>query len=237
MTSSFSDIRKIDETGKIEQIVRELQTTIVEGGLLPGTELPAERVLAERLGVSRYSLREALRAAEARGLIEIRRGCRPRVAHPSTEAAAEIIALALRRSRKSLLHLVEARQGLESQIARIAALNARPEHITAMAATIESIRNNSDDPELCLREDLRFHRILMEATDNPVFEIMLAPLTELLRESRKQTLSQGAEHVIVGHQAVLDSVRRHDREEAARAMHRHLELAEEDLRRSEGRPS
>jgi GntR family transcriptional repressor for pyruvate dehydrogenase complex len=225
-------ISRIDERGKIEHIVREIQGAIVEGGLRPGTELPAERTLAEQLGVSRFSLREALRTAEARGLIEIRRGRRPRVALSSTGAAAEVIALSLRRSRQALLHLVAARQGLESQMARGAATHATPEQVARLEDTIEAIRLHPEDPDLCLREDLRFHEILMQATGNPVFEIMLAPLTELLKESRRRTLSQGIAHVIQGHEAVLEAVRRRDGEAAAQAMHRHLELAEEDLRKS-----
>jgi GntR family transcriptional repressor for pyruvate dehydrogenase complex len=237
MAGSFERISRIHETDKIDCIIREIQDTIVEGELLPGTELPAERVLAERLGVSRFSLREALRAAQARGLIEIQRGRRPRVANPSTSAAAEVIGLAIRRSRKTLLDLVVARQALETQIARIAALNAHPEHLAEMAATIETIDRCRGNAELCLQQDLRFHEILVEASGNEIFAIMLAPLTELLRESRKKTISQGVERMISGHRAVLEAVRGRNPEVAARAMHRHLEMAEEDLKKIRGESS
>jgi GntR family transcriptional repressor for pyruvate dehydrogenase complex len=232
MRRSFEEIGRIEETDKIDRVIRELQDTIVEGKLAPGTELPAERVLAERLGVSRFSLREALRAAQARGLIEIQRGRRPRVARPSTRAAAEVIALAIRRSRKTLLDLVVARQALETQIAQIAALNARPEHLAEMAATIETIDHHRGDTEVCLQQDLRFHDILVEASGNEIFAIMLAPLTDLLRASRKKTISQGVERVVSGHRAVLEAVRDRNPEQAARAMHHHLEMAEEDLKKA-----
>ena len=233
MPGDFDKIGRIDDTEKINRILHELQNTIVNGNLLPGTELPAERILAERLGVSRFSLREALRAAETRGLVEIRRGRRPRVARQSTSAAAEVIALTLRRSRKTLLDLVKARQGLETQIARIAAANAGAEHLRQMAATIQTIEAHRTDTEVCLQQDLLFHAVLMEASGNPVFEIMLAPLTELLQESRKQTISQGVERVILGHRAVLEAVRAGDAEKAAQAMYHHLEMAEEDLKKIE----
>ncbi|MBN1836285.1 MAG: FadR family transcriptional regulator [Spirochaetales bacterium] len=237
MLESFDTIGRIQQTDKIDRIIRELEHTIVDGRLLPGTELPAERVLAERLGVSRFSLREALRAAQARGLIEIQRGRRPRVARPSASAAAEVIGLAIRRSRKALLDLVVARQALETQIARIAARNASPEHLREMAATIAAIESHPGDAELCLQEDLRFHEALVQASGNEVFAIMLAPLTELLRESRKETIREGVERVISGHRAILDAVRAGDSDAAARAMHRHLQMAEEDLKKIErGRP-
>jgi GntR family transcriptional repressor for pyruvate dehydrogenase complex len=230
MKKTFSTIGKIDEPTKIDRIVRELEQTIVEGNLLPGTELPAERALAEQLGVSRFSLREALRAAETRGLIEIQRGRKPRVARPSSSAAAGVISLALRRSKKTLLDLVAARQGLEVQIARVAAINASQRQIDELAATIETIKAHPAEPEIWLREDLRFHEILVEASGNLVFEIMLAPVTELLRESRLQTIARGGPaRLVLGHEAVLDALRKREPELAAQSMHYHLEMVEQDI--------
>jgi GntR family transcriptional repressor for pyruvate dehydrogenase complex len=220
----------IADTDKIQQIVKVLQDFIIEGNLKHGTELEPERVLAARLGVSRFSLREALRVAQAQGLIEIVRGRRPRVALMSGDAAAKMIALVLRRTRKTLLDLIAARQGLETQIARLAAMNARESHVIALEKTIEALERNRENPEACVNEDIRFHDILIQATGNVVFEVMLAPLSELLRESRKETIRKGIERVVVGHRAILAAVRRGDHEKAASAMFQHLKMAEEDLR-------
>jgi GntR family transcriptional repressor for pyruvate dehydrogenase complex len=180
--------------------------------------------------VSRFSLREALRVAQAQGLIEIARGRRPRVARMSGAAAAKVIALVLRRTRKTLLDLIAARQGLETQIARLAAKHARESDVAAMEKTIEVMERNRGNPEICVNEDIKFHDILVQATGNVVFEVMLAPLSELLRDSRKETIRTGIERVVVGHKAILAAVRRGDPEKAASAMFQHLKMAEEDLR-------
>ena len=230
MAKSTKVIQPIGNVDKIQQIIEALQSHIIDGKLTHGTELPSERELAEQLGVSRFSLREALRVAQAQGLLEISRGRRPRVAAPSAGAAAEVIALTLRRSKNKLLDLVAARQGIESQIARFAAMNASDADIEALEKTIEIIDANRSDPVTCVEQDIEFHNILVRASENLVFEIMLAPLAQLLRESRLETIRKGVDHVIVGHKAVLEAVRERDPEQAARAMHNHLDLAEADLR-------
>jgi len=213
------------------QIVKALQDCIIDGNLEHDTELPSERILASQLGVSRFSLREALRVAQAQGLIEITRGRRPRVARPTAHAAAAVIALTLRRTKRNLLDLVAARQGLETHIARLAASHARDEQIAELQEAIELIEANRENPELCVEQDIRFHDILVQATDNVVFEIMLAPLGALLRDSRKETLRQGVDRVITGHKAILAAVRDKEPEKAAQAMFEHLKMAEEDLKK------
>ena len=197
-----------------------------------GTELPAERELAEALGVSRFSLREALRVAQAQGLIEISRGRRPRVAAPSADAAARIIEITLRRTDRTLLDLADARIVLEAHIAREAATRVSDTDIAQLQETIDLIVQNKCDPDLCAEQDIRFHALLVKATGNVVFEVMLAPLALLLREARKETLRQGTEPVLNGHTAILSALRRHDPDAAEHAMRTHLELAQAHIRQS-----
>lgn len=223
-------IPPIQRGDTVRQIVVALKELILGGDLEPGTPLPSERELSERLEVSRFSLREALRVTQAQGLIEIRQGRRPRVAGPSAAPAAEVIALSLKRSRNTLLDLVVARQGLETQVARVAARRISEQALESLEQTLRSIESNPSDLGKCVEQDLAFHEILVTSTDNPVFRIMLAPLTELLRQSRKQTIRRGINRVILGHGEILAALRKRDPEAAAQAMYRHLEMAEEDLR-------
>lgn len=207
-----------------------LHDYIVDGNLAYGTELPSERELAEILGVSRFSLREALRVAQAQGLIEITRGRRPRVAEPSADAAAQMLAITLKRSSRTLLDLADARIVLETHIARIAASKASDADISKMQESIDIVKANQSDPGLCVEQDFMFHTCLVKATGNVVFEVMLAPLAELLREARKETFRQGAAPVIDGHVAVLTAIRNHDPGAAEGAMRAHLELARRHLK-------
>jgi GntR family transcriptional regulator, transcriptional repressor for pyruvate dehydrogenase complex len=223
-------LRNVD---KVEQLVTVLQERIIGGNLKPGTPLPAERFLAAQLNVSRFSLREALRVAQAKGLIEITRGRSPRVAQVSSAAVADLLDINLRRSDNSLLELVEARQALECNIARFAALRAEPSHVDAMRQTIEDMKNNQHDLALCIEQDVIFHNVLIKASGNRVFEIMLSPLSTALRKSRKKTMQLiGIKRAILGHEEVLAAIVAKDAEKASDAMHHHLVMAEEDLKRS-----
>jgi len=234
MEQARPNLTPVPNGDKIEQIITILQDYIVDGNLKPGDEILPERQLASQLGVSRFSLREALRVAQAQGLIEISRGRRPRVAKPSASAAAEVIALTLRRSGETLLDLTEARQALECQIVRLAAVKAQLPHIDAMKETIKLMQQNKNDLNLCVEKDLEFHNILVKASGNKVFEIMLAPLAELLKESRRETIqANGLDKAIKNHQAILDAIKEKDSAKAADLMRSHLQMAEEDLKKSE----
>ena len=97
------------------------------------------------------------------------------------------------------------------------------------------MRQNKNDLNLCVEKDVEFHNILVKASGNKVFEIMLAPLAELLKESRRETLRQnGLGRALETHEQILSAIIEKDAEKAAMFMRSHLEMAEEDLKKSEG---
>ena len=234
MKQTSSKLKPILNNDKIEQLIRVLQNYIIDGNLKPGDHIPAERDLAAQLGVSRFSLREALRVAQAQGLIEITRGRQPTVARPSAIAAAKIISLTLRRTGKALFDLIEARQSVECGIARCAALHAKPSHIKAMNKTIDDLNNNKNNLADRVEKDIEFHNILVKASGNKVFEIILAPLAELLKKSRTKTMKVNVERAVLGHRRILEAVIKKDAGRAAQAMYNHLKMAEEDLKKITG---
>lgn len=215
----------IKDVKTTDRIVAALKAHIVGGNLASGTEIPSEKDLAQQLGVSKFSLREALRIAETQGLIEISRGSRAKVAEPSAFAAAEVIALSLRRSSNTLVDLSDARHLLETHIARVAAMKATAIGIRALEATVQALASNEGDLDLCVEQDLEFHNLLARATGNPVFEIMLSPLTELLRESMKQTISYDIQGVVSEHKGIIEALKSKNPEQAAKRMSLHLDLA------------
>ena len=146
----------VPDVDKVSNIAVALQEYIIGGGLEPGTPIPAEREMAKSFRVSRYSLREALRVAEAQGLIEIQRGCRPKVAKPSSTAAANVMSINLRRSKKITKDLIEARQNIECGIAKFAALRAKPKHIKALKDCIDDMKSHPQNLNLCMDRDIEF---------------------------------------------------------------------------------
>jgi len=217
-------LEPIKDTKKTEKIIAALKAHVVQGNLKTGTEFPSEKELALQLGVSRFSLREALRVAEAQGLIEISRGRRAKVAEPSASAAAAVISLSLRRSSNALVDLAEARLVLETYIARAAAERITAAEIKTLEQTVEIIAANSKDLDLCVAQDMEFHSVLVRATRNVVFEIMLAPLTELLREARKQTtVSPDMKDIVMEHRQIIKALKARNSDQAAECMSWHLD--------------
>ncbi len=210
-----------------------LRSYILDGGLEPGTELPSENEMAEQYGVGKFCMREALRVVQSQGLVNIGRGRRTKVGELTIKPIRDLMDLALRRSKNSLLDLMEARRSLEGNIARLAALRAEPAEIQAMLETISSIDRNKDDLPGCVEKDFQFHDLLLKATRNKVFEIMLAPLAGLLREVLAETSHvAGVEGTIRGHRLILSAIVEKDPERAALCMERHLREAEEDLKKT-----
>ena len=217
-------IQLMENMTKTEKIIAALKAHVLEGNLKTGTEFPPEKELALQLGVGRFSLREAMRVAEAQGLIEISRGRRAKVAAPSASAAAEVISLSIRRSRSGLLDLAEARYVLETHIAWAVAKKITAAEIRKLEKTVQIIGENPNDLDLCVEQDLEFHGILVRATRNVVFEIMLSPLTELLRESRRESMGFSITNVVAEHGEIIAAMKARSPGQAARCMRRHLEM-------------
>ena len=217
----------------VDEVLRRLSEQIMTGAFDAQGLLPPEGALAESFGVSRTVIREAMRTLRAQGLVEVSQGKLPRVKPADAEAAIASLGLLLRRSDGTLLHLIEARRPLESEIALLAAERSRPEDIAKLQETIEQLSSAATLDER-VEADVRFHRILAESAGNPVFCLMLETIAGLLYESRRQTIAQsGIKVAAEGHRAVLDAVRRRDGAAAKDAMLDHLRLAERDLRAAE----
>src|SRR5215813_8997128 len=126
------ELGPIKSTRIYEEIVRQVKQLIAEGRLKSGDQLPPERDLAEKFLVSRTSVREALRALESVGLIEIRPGEGTFVREVSVDALVEPLALVLLSQRAMIEELFEARRLLEPAIAGLAARRATKEEIQEM---------------------------------------------------------------------------------------------------------
>src|SRR5262245_48296712 len=106
-----------------QDVVDQIQEAIIDGSLKPGSQLPAERDLKEQFGVSRGTLREALRVLEQKGLIEIRTGVAGGsvIREVNSETLSENIGLLIRNCSVSLRDLAEFREGMEGGVAALAA--------------------------------------------------------------------------------------------------------------------
>jgi DNA-binding FadR family transcriptional regulator len=204
--------------------------------LEPGETLPSEGQLADALGVSRLSVREATRALEARGLLEISKGRRPRVAALSGSLVGDFFKNAVRRDPRALLDLLEVRRALEVHIASLAARRATKRNIADMEFSINAMRAADQEFEAFHTADVRFHENLAAASGNDLLGFLIEAFADPLRESRQRSFAgheaRGGrvDDVIQQHQAILDAVKARNPKAAAQAMREHLRQTEQDLR-------
>src|SRR6202021_2372330 len=127
-------VYKVIRTSRLyEQIVQEIEDSVLNGTLKPGDQLPAERELAQRLGVSRTAVREAVKALREKGLVEAYSGRGTFITDGTTHAARQSFDLMVKiGQQEGSTHLAELRLILEPGIAAIAAVRVEEEHLAAM---------------------------------------------------------------------------------------------------------
>jgi DNA-binding FadR family transcriptional regulator len=208
---------------RVSAVVRHLEQTIQSGQLAPGDRLPSEREISAVLGVSRSVVREALGRLASLGLVSSVHGSGTRVATPSTRPITAGYRRLLRHGELDLTHLAEVRLPLETAIAAQAARHRAEEHLGRLGRAQQALGSARATLDEQVAADLEFHAVLAEASGNPLFGIVLAPIQELLIESRRRTLGRhGAALAHAHHAAILAAVRAGDAEAAAEAMRRHL---------------
>lgn len=216
----------------VEEVTATLRDLILRGRYAVGDFLPSEGNLAKEIGVSRTVIREAMRNLQAQGLVEISQGRRPRVKAVDPEAVITSLDVLLQRSEATILHLIQVRRPLEGECAALAARYASDEDLAGLGQAISELRM-AEDLESCVQADVAFHRRMAQASGNPIFVLLLDAVRGLLVRAQ-QTLFPLAGLVVTieGHRRVLDCVQQRDSKAAREAMIRHLDEAEEALRRA-----
>jgi DNA-binding FadR family transcriptional regulator len=236
MLSAVPDSSIDTPTPNIATTVIHRLEDLIFGDLQPGSELPSETELAGQLGVSRLTVREATKALQARGLLDVRQGRRPLVAHLGAGPIGDYFTSAVRRDARHLLDLLEVRQALEVHIAALAARHAGRAAVSAMESAVREMREVAGDPDAIHAADIRFHETLTAASGNQMLSFLIEGMETPLHASRMRSLrghlARGGtvEDVIEQHQRILDRVRERDPAGAAAAMSEHLEQTARDLR-------
>lgn len=192
-------------------------------------KLPPERLMAERLGVSRTVLREATKRLELQGLLEIRHGSGIRAVNRLHKPLSGALSILLPELQERLRQLSEARAAIEPEIARQAALKAKAADVKQLRGIHERLLAAENHDE-AVEEDIDFHRTLARIAGNEILKLMLESLADLGRESRRVTIGNvGRQRAIDHHTAILNAVAAHDGNAAARAMKHHLDETARDL--------
>src|ERR1700728_3310117 len=131
-------VYKVVRTSRLyEQIVQQIEDSVLNGSLKPGDQLPAERDLAQRLGVSRTAVREAVKALREKGLVEAYSGRGTFITDGTTQAVRQSLDLMVKIGQpEGSTHLAEVRAILEPGIAALAAVRAKEEDLAAMREAV-----------------------------------------------------------------------------------------------------
>lgn len=219
------------------QIAGQLRALIVAGEFQPGARLPAERDLAQQLGVSRPSVREALIAMEVEGWVEVRTGSGVYVLERiTTEREANTDAAAC--DDWGPLELIRARRVVEGEMAALAAAqpkNAQKVTLAALQNALDSMRADAQQGVLPLEGDSAFHAALAAGSSNAVLSDTVERFWQSRRGPLFQRLGGYFENVqswqaaIAEHEAILLAVQQRDASAARLAMHQHMNKAHERL--------
>lgn len=226
------------------RLAEELVRRIV-GELGPGASLPSEADLAAAYGVSRVTVREAVKMLAGRGLVELARGRRAVVREPDGAALGEFMRWIVQHDPKGVFDLVEVRFSLEVQAAGLAARRATRPALAAIEATLRAMREaagpldaaGTPEAEMAFhRADVGFHEAVAMAGGNRIltclFEAMAPPLQSSFFMSRRgrQLRGQDSGHTIAAHARILERVAARDGAGAEEAMRAHLIDSARDLR-------
>ena len=215
-----------------EQIADRILELIIDESVSPGDRLPSERELAQRLGVSRPVIREAVAALGVRGVLSVRPGSGTYIRQLTPRDASSPIELLLRlrREQNSFDDLHEVRQALEVQIAGLAAERADADDVAALQEAIDGMADAGESADLFIQHDLSFHDALARATKNELFLLLLAPITDLLWDFRLVAFHHDPDESLYGglrhHRQILEYVRHRDVNGARSAMSHHLGQAQ-----------
>ena len=217
-------VEPIKSTRIYEEIVRQVKELIAHGKLRSGDQLPPERDLAEKFRVSRTSVREALRALQSRGLIEIRAGEGAFVRDVSVETLIEPLALVILPHREAVAELFEARRLIEPSIAALAARRATREEIGEMERILEDQAKEVGQGRTGMAQDSAFHGAIAQSAHNRAITRIVHALMDLLAQSREESLHTPGRPTRShqDHRRVLDAIKRRDEVAAHRAMLDHL---------------
>jgi len=224
-------LEPVRRTKVYAEVASQIHRLIAQGRLEPGDRLPPERELAEMFGVSRTSVRDAIRVLEMRGLVEPRHGEGTVVKQIPIDAIVGPLADALAASKDLTADLFDMRRMLEPPLARVAALRATDEDITAMENILARQAERVRAGGIAIEEDNAFHYRIATAAKNQVVLRLMDVVMDLLRESRARSL-QGpgrAERSLDGHRRILSAIRDRAPDAAVESMRLHIEEIEQVL--------
>jgi GntR family transcriptional repressor for pyruvate dehydrogenase complex len=235
---NVSDNTQGADESRLGSVVKSLQTLIADT-LPPGSQLPTEAQLAERFGVSRATIREALKVLAGTGVLDMGRGRKTVVRSPSPSVLANQLAMVVRRDPRRVLELTEIQDALNLLVATLAAQHGR-RHLDDLLLAEQYLEQmeRADNRESFAEANAGFHRALAAATENTLLAFLLDAVEQTLHEVAETgfesrltpTFPTGPEGAARVHRAILEAVHSEDQRVATKAMREHAREMRKDVR-------
>lgn len=222
---------KVQVSRVSEEIIRQVEQAIYSEKLLPGDRLAPERELAEQFGVSRITIRDALRVLESNGLIEIRVGANGGafVREPNLDSLSSSLNSMLKFKKATLLELTEARKIIETATAELAADRASPEDLELLEEVVMQARKALEAGDLYyMPHSVNFHSALAKSAKNYILELTVGSFRTLFYNVLEKLLPTRdmAEKAAEDHWGIYEAVKAGDGKLARQLMEEHLSYFE-----------
>lgn len=207
------------------RIVADIREAVFAGRLKPGDFLGSENDLADRFGVSRITVRDALRSLSATGIVEIRQGAGggARIAEGNLDHFADALAVQFQLAGVGAEETLGAQSAIEGMAAELAAEQRTDEDLERMAAAMEQASSLADDPVAFTEASLGFHLAVAEASHNRALSALLRALRYVVWPSEnKRARVEVAARVQKAHLTIYEKIQARDGAGAKKAMSHHL---------------
>ena len=215
-------------THRTMQVVNHVRSLIEDGTLQPGDKIPPEREFARSLKISRASLRTGIGYLAAMGVMKVRHGVGTFVADGPPQFGKASLSLIGALHGFQSWQMFEARIILESHLAALAAERGKQEHFAALAEEVAEMFASMNGPADYLIHDLLFHRIVSQASGNPILAAIIETITSALYDTRRKTVERSTDmrESAEMHREIYRAIRGRNPKEAHNLMEKHLRMAQ-----------
>lgn len=217
----------------VDRVVDSFLKSVSSGEYLVGKKLPTQDILQKVYGVSRTTMREALKKLETMGIVSIRQGDGTYLNSPDMQADMNRLYPLLKLNETDLDELMEARKVLETKTAEMAAVRATEEDIRMLQVVLGDMERCRNQIDLYTENDSQFHLCIATAAHNSIlnrfvkmiYEMMNAQQEEIARMPHLPNIS------FAYHVDILESIKEHNAKQAAELMYEHIDNAHQRLKR------
>jgi GntR family transcriptional repressor for pyruvate dehydrogenase complex len=215
-----------------DEIVNQMKNLISEGTLKPGDQLPPERELIKEFGVSRPTLREALKSLVAMGFLEVKQAKRTFVKSMISERMQDPLSLLIKTDTQKIFDLIEVRKAMEAWSAFHAAQRATEEDIKQLESIIKEMKEAFEKGRNWEKEDADFHLAIAQATHNTIQTHIMSTIYDLLKESVARVFTDRAKvkKLLQQHYRIFTAIKNHSAEKARDRTLDHLDYVDSEVK-------